>query len=221
MKKKRFFAAPSTFSVTPRAAREPIVSPIARKVTEHLSTLAERALSSKTIEDRVGLERAYAAPDSVYVLGSSIFVGGTQISRFGENFRDMFDDLKIPIPGGYGTRDSYRYAQVQKAIAAHPEATHIIGHSLGGAVALEAAKNYGLIATTYGAPVTDLRPKTLLEEAPMRFGNRGDPISMMDSKAQGGFVAGNPHGFGNFDHISSTQSQPGYANADGTVTLFE
>ncbi len=73
----------------------------------------------------------------------------------------------------------------------------------------------------YGAPVTDLRPKTLLEEAPMRFGNKGDPISMMDSKAQGGFVAGNPHGYGNFDHISSTQSQPGYANADGTVTLFE
>ncbi len=221
MKKKRFFAAPSTFSVTPRAAREPIGSPIARKVTEHLSTLAERALSSKTIEDRVGLERAYMAPDSVYVLGSSIFVGGTQISRFGENFRDMVDDLKIPLPGGIGTRNTYRYAQVQKALAANKQVKHLVGHSLAGSVVLEAAKGTNLTTTTYGAPVTDLRPKTLLEEAPMRFGNRDDPISMMDTKAQGGFVAGNPHGFGNFDHTTATQSQPGYENADGSVTLLE
>ena len=86
---------------------------------------------------------------------------------------------------------------------------------------LEAAKGTSLKTTTYGAPVTDLVPNAPWETPPNRFGNRGDPVSMMDSKAQGGFVAGNPHGYGNFDHTSATQSQPGYANADGTVTLFE
>ncbi len=219
MKKKRFSAAPSTFSLT--TPKEPTVSPIAQKVTEHLKSLVERALPSKTIEDRIGLSRAYAAPDSCYVRGDTLFVGGTQISRMGENFRDIFDDLTLPLPLGIGTRNTYRYAQVQKALAADPQVKHLVGHSLGGAVILEAAKGTNLTTTTYGAPVTDLRPKTLLEEAPMRFGNRGDPVSMMDTKAQGGFVAGNPHGYGNFDHTSATQSQPGYANADGSVTLFE
>ena len=36
---------------------------------EHLKSLAERALPQKTIEDRIGLTRAYEAPDSIYIYG--------------------------------------------------------------------------------------------------------------------------------------------------------
>ena len=214
--KKKVFAGGTTISLT--TSQKPAPSPIERKVTEHLDSLASRALPSKVIEDRVGLARAYAAPDSVYVLGNVAYVGGTQISRWGENFRDIVDDAKIPF---FGTKHTYRYEQLQKALAAHGEVKNLVGHSLGGATVLEAAKGTNLKTTTYGAPVTDLLPSGPLEQAPMRFGNRGDPVSMMDSKAQGGFVLGNPHGYGNFDHTSATQSQPGYSNADGTVTLFE
>jgi hypothetical protein len=208
--KKKTFVGRARWSVS--------LAPIEKQVTTHLDSLVERALPSKTIEDRVGISRAYAAPDSIYVLGDTAYVAGTQISRYGENFRDMFDDVKIPF---HATRSTYRYAQLQKALEAHPEVKHLAGHSLGGAVILEAAKGTSLTTTTYGAPVTDLRPKTLLEKAPMRFGNRMDPVSMMDSQAQGGFVAGNPHSFDNFHHTSAGNSQPGYENADGSVTLFE
>jgi hypothetical protein len=55
----------------------------------------------------------------------------------------------------------------------------------------------------------------------MRFANYGDPVASMDSKAQVGFVAGNPHSFNNFHHTSMTNAQPGYENADHSVTLFE
>jgi hypothetical protein len=222
--KKRKFVGRTRFSVErlPSAAPRPppSPSPIVQRVNEHLSSLVERALPQKTIEDRVGLSRAYAAPDSIYQVGDTVYVGGTQITRFGENFRDMVDDLKIPF---HATKNTYRYAQLQKALAAQPPGRikHLVGHSLGGAVILEAAKGTSLTTTTYGAPVTDLRPKTLLEKAPMRFGNYGDPVSMMDSQAQTGFVAGNPHSFDNFHHTSMTNAQPGYENADHSVTLFE
>jgi hypothetical protein len=194
--------------------------PAHQQAAEHLKSLADRALPSKTIEDRVGLARAYAAPDSVYVLGDTAYVAGTQISRMGENFRDMVDDVKIPF--GF-TRNTYRYEQLQKALSAHPELRHMVGHSLGASTILEAAKSRpDLTTTTYGAPVFDVVPPTLLENAPQRFANMGDPIAVFDSKAQSasnGF--GNPHSFENFDHTSAGNSKPGYENADGSVTLFE
>jgi hypothetical protein len=187
---------------------------------EHLRSLAERALPQQTVEDRVGLARAYAAPDSIYVRGDTAYVAGTQISRMGENFRDLYDDVKIPL--GL-TRTTYRYEQLQKALKAHPEVKHLVGHSLGGATVLEAAKTRpDLKTTTYGAPVFDIFPKTLLENAPTRFANRGDPIAALDSKAQSASNGlGNPHSFANFTHTSAEDGRPGYENADGSVTIFE
>ena len=216
--KKRKFVGRTTFSLTTKPRDATLAAPIEKQVTEHLRSLAERALPQKTIEDRIGLARAYEAPDSVWIRGDTAFVAGTQISRFGENFRDMVDDLKIPF---HATKNTYRYAQLQKALKAHPEVKHLVGHSLGGATILEAAKGTSLTTTTYGAPVTDVLPKTLLEKAPMRFANYGDPVASMDSKAQTGFVVGNPHSFNNFHHTSAGNSKPGYENADGSVTLFE
>jgi len=224
MKKKYYGDGKSTWSIQSTPIEHQIThpsAPIEHQITTHLSTLAERALQPMAVvEDRVGLARAYAAPDSVVTIGDTIYVGGTQISRWGENFRDILDDVKIPF---HGTRSTYRYAQLQKALAAHPgQIKHLVGHSLGGSVILEAAKGTNLTTTTYGAPATDLLEKTLLEKAPMRFANRGDPVSSMDNKAQIGFNGlGNPHSYSNFDHTSAGNSQPGYENKDGSVTLFE
>ncbi len=78
-----------------------------------------------------------------------------------------------------------------------------------------------LRTTTYGAPVYDVFPRTLLQPAPNRFANRGDPAAMMDTNAQSNIVTGNPHSFSNFTHTSATNSAPGYENPDHTVTLFE
>ncbi len=211
MIKKRRLASTVSYS---------FLQPVHEQAAEHLKSLVDRALPQKTIEDRVGLARAYDAPDSIYVRGDTAYVAGTQISRMGENFRDLYDDAKIPL--GL-TRTTYRYEQLQKALKAHPEVKHIVGHSLGGAAVLEAAKTRpDLQTTTYGAPVFDIFQKSLLEKAPTRFANRWDPIAALDSKAQSDSNGlGNPHSYRNFTHTSSEDSRPGYENADGSVTLFE
>ncbi len=137
----------------------------------------------------------------------------------GENFRDLYDDAKIPL--GL-TRTTHRYDQLQKALAAHPGVKHMVGHSLGGSTVLEAAKTRpGLTTTTYGAPVFDFFTGSLLQQAPNRFANRGDPIAALDAKAQSASRLGNPHSVDNFTNTSAGDSRPGYENADGSVTLFE
>jgi pimeloyl-ACP methyl ester carboxylesterase len=212
MKKKRLFGGETSWALT---------QPVHEQVTAHLSSLASRALPQKLLEDRVGLSRAYAAPESVYVRGTSMFISGTQISRWrtGEAFRDMYDDLKIPL---MATNQTHRYAQVKQALAAHPEVTHLISHSLGGSVALEIAKERPeLQTTTYGAPVMDVFARSSLQSVPNRYASYGDPVAMFDTNATPGVNLGNPHSFDNFANTSSTDSRPGYENADGTVTLFE
>jgi pimeloyl-ACP methyl ester carboxylesterase len=215
MTKKKRLAGTVSYTLTHTG-----IQPVHIQAKEHLKSLAERALSSKTIEDKVGLQRAYSAPDSIYVRGDTAYVAGTQISRMGENFRDIWDDVKIPFGQ---TKNTYRYEQLQKALAAHKEVRHMVGHSLGGATILEAAKTRpDLTTTTYGAPVFDIFTGSLLEKAPMRFANRWDPVAAFDSKAQTGFNGlGNPHAYDTFDHTSSGNSNPGYENPDGSVTLFE
>jgi pimeloyl-ACP methyl ester carboxylesterase len=236
MKKKRPFSSnassttitheeappPAPFKAPPAPARPSWAPPAHEQAKAHLDSLADRALglSSKTIEDRVGLGRAYAAPDSIYVRGNTAYVAGTQIGRMrsGEAFRDMYDDLKIPL---FQTQNTYRYEQLQTALKAHPEVTNLVGHSLGASVALEMSKQRPeLTATTYGAPVMDVFAKGS-QSVPNRFANYGDPIAMFDTNATPALNLGNPHSFGNFTRASATDSRPGYANPDGSVTLYE
>ncbi len=183
-------------------------------------SLAMREIPQETFGDRVGLARAYAAPESIFVRGDTVYVSGTRISCMVENFRDLYDDAKIPL--GL-TRTTNRYDQLQKALKANPQVKHMVGHSLGGSTVLEAAKaRPDLKTTTYGAPVFDIFQQSFLEKAPTRFTNRGDPIAALDSKAQSASNGlGNPHSFANFTHTSAEDGRPGYENADGSVTLFE
>ncbi len=107
-------------------------------------------MPSKLLEDRVGLSRAYDAPESVYVRGNVVYVAGEQIGRWrsGEAFRDLYDDAKIPLGA---TSNTHRYEQLQKALKSNPQVTQLVGHSLGGSAVLEAAKQHPeLSTTTYG-----------------------------------------------------------------------
>ena len=61
---------------------------------------------------------------------------------------------KIPFWGD--SHKKYRMQMAQKALAANPQTTRVVGHSLGGSVALQAQKdNPKLASRTYGAPVWD------------------------------------------------------------------
>jgi hypothetical protein len=190
------------------------------QVTEHLASLASRALMpQRLLEDRVGLARAYDSPSNVYVLGNTAYVAGTRINRsFGEAARDLFDDAKLPL---VGARSSRRYEELQQALSRNKQVTNLVGHSLGGAVILEAARqNPALTTTTYGAPVIDVFAKSSLQSLPHRFANYGDPVAMFDTNATPGLNS-NPHSFSNFANASTTDSSKGYENPDETVTLLE
>ncbi len=195
--------------------------PAHAQVTDHLESLASRALiPQKLLEDRVGLARAYDAPESVYIRGNTAYVAGTQIGRFrtGEALRDLIDDAKLPLMAVQKTR---RYEQLQEALARHPEMTQLVGHGLGGAAVLEAARQQpSLSTTTYGAPVMDVFAKSS-RSVPNRFANYGDPIASFDTNATPSIHTDSPHSFSNFATTSATDSSKGYENPDGTVTLFE
>jgi hypothetical protein len=49
-------------------------------------------------------------------------------------YQDMWDDLKIPFNM---TKYSQRYQEANQMLHDNPQITNVIGHSLGGSVALE------------------------------------------------------------------------------------
>ena len=86
------------------------------------------------MDDRKGLDVAYSLNSGSYLpQGNALCVAGTKSAR------DVWGDLKIPF---YLTSWSDRYQEADRALGASPQVTRIVGHSLGGAVALELAKNH-------------------------------------------------------------------------------
>ena len=118
------------------------------------------------------------------------------------DLQDVWGDLNLHVQL---TRFTQRYREADAALAANPGVSKVIGHSLGGAVALELEKNNpdrGLTTTTYGAPVA-----TLTNDQGNRFRHPYDPVSMFD---RGATVAPNFEGSDPHDVRGFTQ---GYASA--------
>jgi hypothetical protein len=71
----------------------------------------------------------------------------------------------------------------------------IVGHSLGGSVALELQKEKGIpLSRTFGAPVLDLN----FTKESERFRHPLDPVSVLDRSAKWGPLAAWPHTYTNF-----------------------
>jgi len=202
------------------------------------------ALKGETITDKEGLERAYQQGDS-YAYGNTLDIAGSHTAR------DWFDDVtKIPkwqnVPGGLnpvtdfmnsgfgkkllGTgdlRNAERYQAAEKALKANPNIQRVIGHSLGGSVALELQKNHpGLESRTYGAPVWNPIGGDAKAE---RYRNWFDPVSVFDRSAKRSFK-GNPfdsfsmtHDYGNIatKFTSDPTSANGWLNPDGSASLTQ
>ena len=143
---------------------------------EALASLARRAgTRGQTITDAEGLQRAYEQGDA-YQYGDTLYVAGSHTAR------DWLDDFtKIPVwkPLFGGSGGIHRLQMAQKAAEATKPKT-VVGHSLGGAVALQMQKDVPSLQTrTYGAPVFD----PLGRSPGDRYRSRFDPVSVLDRGA--------------------------------------
>ena len=137
----------------------------------------ESSLKFDEITDAVGLRRAYDQGD-YYVHGKTMFIAGSHTKR------DWYDDFtKIPFWGDL--RESNRYQKAKEQLENQGQIDTVVGHSLGGSVALELQKNYasrGIKSRTYGAPVMDLGGSESANNE--RYRNWLDPVSILDRGAK-------------------------------------
>jgi hypothetical protein len=96
---------------------------------------------------------------------------------------------------------SMRYKNASALLKVNRDITNVVGHSLGGSVALELQQNFperNFKTNTYGAPVFSATPAGTATGN--RYRNYFDPISFLDRGANSSINIGlNPHTFGNFD----------------------
>ena len=134
------------------------------------------------ISDEEGLKRAYDTQDGLYQHYNKLFIAGTKDPI------DMVDDLKLPFNDTLNKTKRGRDADAY--YRSHHELDTVIGHSLGGAVALslenqykkEGNNPYGIVQSkTFGSPTVSTN--ALGEKNPNRIRYFGDPISALDVNA--------------------------------------
>ena len=86
------------------------------------------------IFDEEGLKRAYETREGLYQHYNKLFIAGTKDPI------DMVDDLKLPFDDTLNNTTRGRTAD--QYYRSHHEIDTVIGHSLGGAVALSLEKQY-------------------------------------------------------------------------------
>ena len=154
-------------------------------------------------QDEAGLDQAYLDKTSkgVYYDPASRteYVKGTVMT----SAKDWYDDFtKIPFWGD--TRNADRYQQAEAAyndLQAHGKPVdRIVGHSLGGSVALQLQQDKGIpTSRTFGAPVMDLNPMHRIYGKTERYRHPIDPVSMLDSGANNGKFKLYPHSYTDFE----------------------
>ena len=130
------------------------------------------------ITDEEGLKRAYDTNDGLYQHYNKLFIAGTKDPI------DFVDDLKLPFDDTLNMTTRGRTAD--KYYRSHHEIDTVIGHSLGGAVALSLEKQYkkegnnpyGIVQSkTFGSPTVSAN---FTNNNPNRIRYFGDPISVLD-----------------------------------------
>ena len=159
----------------------------------------EKGVSYK--QDEEGLEKAYLdkSTPGTYLDPSNhtLYVKGTVDAQ------DWFDDItKVPAWGDL--KDSRRYKDAERAYDFFTEhgqpIDRVVGHSLGGSVALELQKQKGLdFSRTFGAPVLDLNP--FHRGTVDRVRHPLDPVSVLDRGAKWGPLRSYPHTYTGFEAL--------------------
>ena len=145
------------------------------------------------MDDKTGLDEAYNTDEGTFTKGDTLYIAGTK------SFGDVLDDLAIPLGM---TNTTARHRDAALVLSANPRIKRVVGHSLGGAVALQLQKeNPKLQAVTYGAPAFSLSGST------ERYRELGDPVAALDFGAISSLPAGwNPHAYSRLAKNNRTQS---------------
>ncbi len=159
-------------------------------------------------QDEEGMNKAYgyrSFPGAAYDENTgTLYVAGSD-----EWESWLHDDPGIPL--GL-TQEAHRYKQAEFA---YDELTNrygkpvnrVVGHSLGGSVALELAKNKGIEFTrTFGAPVAD--PNPFQRGSVERYRHPLDPVSIFDRGATWGNVMAYPHSYTGFTSFDPPTKKP-------------
>ena len=161
-----------------------------QRINEHL----KHQNGASFEQDEAGLTKAYQDPSGVSYdpATRTEYVRGTTTPR------DVYDDFtKIPAWGNL--QDSDRYRKADKSyydlINSGKPVDRIVGHSLGGSVALEMQGQHNIpMSRTFGAPVFDLFPKAGQD----RYRHPLDPVSVFDRGAHWGDRKLYPHSYSGF-----------------------
>lgn len=145
---------------------------------------------SSFARDEVGMQKAYndTTSQGVYYdpANRTMYVKGTVPS----SAKDWWDDVsKIPFWGDIHNADRTRQAEVayQQLIQEGKPVDRVVGHSLGGSVALQLQKDHDIpISRTFGAPVFDVNNSlrgTDMAYHNARYRHPTDPVSVLDRGA--------------------------------------
>ena len=173
------------------------------KAEEALQHRIENPNGASFQEDEAGLVNAYkdATSTGVYYDPAT----KTEYVKGSVTGRDFYDDFtKIPMWGN--TRDSERYKQADAAYENFQNSgkpvDRIVGHSLGGSVALQMQKDHQIPKSrTFGGPVVDLKPFDRFYGDAERYRHVFDPVSILDRGAKWGKVKLYPHSYTGYDDM--------------------
>ena len=169
--------------------------------------------SEYRLPDTSALAEAYNIKSGVVVHGDHMYVAGTKEGN------DVLADAALPF--GLMPLTSQRYKNARAALQrAGGRVTHIVGHSLGGAISVRLLEDAeagrlgpqykSFRVRTYGAPLLDSRKHSNIQA----FRRQGDPISMLDKGARTTRApTWNPH-----SHAGFVQSTPAKRRAPGART---
>jgi len=148
--------------------------------TQIIPTLKPDLVEPQDISDEDGMTKAYSSKNGLYHHHNKLFIAGTK------SLQDAWDDLKIPFGK---TMDGVRADNANAYYLANQSSIDtVIGHSLGGAIALNLEQKYGksgdnpygiIQSKTYGSATASLPGGGKSD----RIRYFGDPISALDFNA--------------------------------------
>jgi hypothetical protein len=150
--------------------------------------------------DEYGMQKAYEnTPTSGTYYDPktrTMYIRGSQTGR------DWYDDF-FRVPAWGESHDIEMYDNASKAydklLSEGKPVDRVVGHSLGGSVALQLQKDRDIpLSRTFGAPVLDFDPGVTHKVLAERYRHPLDPVSVLDRNATWGPLKGYPHMYGGF-----------------------